>query len=122
VIRSNGLSRRHLLPRDGASFENVLQLLPSISIKPADINHADIAMNTFRTDLDPKLITEDAKDPNIGSILRDIEAQVPFDILSKLPTKFKLDTSNRKILFEDVKTFWENTDLDTYKNTFKHGI
>lgn len=42
--------------------------------------------------------------------------------LNKLPTKFKLDTSNRKLLFDDVKTFWENTDLDTYKNTFKHGI
>jgi hypothetical protein len=87
AIARNALISRHLLPRCQAYFENCLQLLPSFSIKPTDINHALIAMNALRADFDPKLIAENAKNPNIGSILRNIEAQVPFDILSKLPTK-----------------------------------
>ena len=42
--------------------------------------------------------------------------------ISKLPTKFKLDNANRKLLYDDVKEFWVNTDIKAYKNAFKHGI
>lgn len=42
--------------------------------------------------------------------------------ISNLPTKFKLDNANRKLLYDDVKKFWENTDIKVYKNAFKHGI
>ena len=41
---------------------------------------------------------------------------------SKMPTVFKLDTNNRKTLFNEVKSFWENTDLRNYKDNFNHGI
>jgi hypothetical protein len=42
--------------------------------------------------------------------------------ISKLPTVFKLDSNNRKLLFDDVKSFWENTNLRKYKDNFKHRI
>lgn len=42
--------------------------------------------------------------------------------ISKLPTKFKLDVKNRKLLYEEVKSFWENTNIKKYKNTFRHRI
>jgi len=42
--------------------------------------------------------------------------------ISNLPTKFKLDKVNRKLLYDDVKKFWENTDIKAYKNAFKHRI
>ena len=42
--------------------------------------------------------------------------------ISKLPTKFKLDKVDIKLLYDDVKKFWENTNIKTYKNAFKHGI
>lgn len=43
-------------------------------------------------------------------------------VSSKLPTVFKLDSKNKKLLFDDVKSFWEKTDLKSYKDNFKHGI
>jgi len=42
--------------------------------------------------------------------------------VSKLPTKFILDKSNRTKLFDDVKSFWENTDMKDYKQNFKHSL
>ena len=42
--------------------------------------------------------------------------------ISKLPTVFKLDSKNKRLLFDDVKSFWENTNLRNYKDNFKHGI
>ena len=42
--------------------------------------------------------------------------------ISKLPTKFKLDKDNIKLLYDDVKKFWKNSGIKTYKNSFKHGI
>jgi hypothetical protein len=42
--------------------------------------------------------------------------------ISKLPSKYKLDSTMRQKLFEDVKNFWENTNIKVYKNSFKHKI
>lgn len=42
--------------------------------------------------------------------------------LNKLPTTFQLNSANRQLLFDDVKDFWENTDIKDYKNKFKHSI
>lgn len=53
----------------------------------------------------------------LTSINKDVQKDI-----SKLSTIFKLDTNNRKVLFNDVKSFWENTDLRNYKDNFKHRI
>lgn len=53
--------------------------------------------------------------------LTSINEDVQKDI-NKLPTTFKLDTNNRKVLFNEVKSFWENTDIRNYKNNFNHSI
>ncbi|HEY0667629.1 MAG TPA: DUF4365 domain-containing protein [Sphingobacteriaceae bacterium] len=42
--------------------------------------------------------------------------------ISKLPTKFKLDLQNRKLLFDEVKAFWMSSGLGRYKNIFRHRI
>jgi len=42
--------------------------------------------------------------------------------LSKITTEFILNTANRQKLFDDVKDFWETTDIKTYKRDFKHSI
>lgn len=42
--------------------------------------------------------------------------------ITNLPTKFKLDKANRKLLYDDVKRFWEHTNIKVYKNAFKHRI
>ncbi len=42
--------------------------------------------------------------------------------VNKLPTKFLLDRENRARLFNEVKSFWEKSDLKEYKKNFKHSI
>lgn len=45
--------------------------------------------------------------------------------ISRMPTNFSLDindTRNRQALFNEVKEFWTNTDLKTYKTNFNHTI
>ena len=42
--------------------------------------------------------------------------------ISKMSTNFILNSLNRKLLFDDVKSFWENSGLKKYKNQFKHAI
>jgi hypothetical protein len=42
--------------------------------------------------------------------------------LNKLKTKFELNAINRQLLFEDVRDFWENTNLKSYKASFNHMI
>jgi len=42
--------------------------------------------------------------------------------ISKLPTKFALNSANRVLLFNEVKKFWESSNMKAYKNTFKHSI
>lgn len=41
---------------------------------------------------------------------------------SSLPTQFKLDTVNRKKLYDEVVEFWTNTNLRKYKRDFKYKI
>lgn len=42
--------------------------------------------------------------------------------ISSLPLKFKLDTNNRKKLFDEVCDFWKNSTMKTYKRNFRHKI
>lgn len=42
--------------------------------------------------------------------------------IGKLSTAFILNTANRKLLFDDVKDFWDNSGLKLYKQGFKHNI
>lgn len=42
--------------------------------------------------------------------------------LSKLTTKFQLNSKTRKMLFADVKAFWANSGIKSYKQTYNHTI
>lgn len=42
--------------------------------------------------------------------------------ISSFSIGFELDTTNRKKLFEDVKTFWTGTNVKSYKSKFKHKL
>lgn len=42
--------------------------------------------------------------------------------IGSLSTKFVLNTSNRIKLFNEVKNFWEDSHLKSYKRSFKHQI
>lgn len=42
--------------------------------------------------------------------------------LTKLSTSFILNEKNRKLLYKDVKNFWVNSGIKTYKKSFNHII
>lgn len=42
--------------------------------------------------------------------------------MSSLPTKFELNKANRKLLFDEIVKFWSESNLDIYKNKFRHKI
>jgi hypothetical protein len=42
--------------------------------------------------------------------------------LCGLPTRFKLNPQNRIALYNDVKDFWESSDLKAHKRTFNHAL
>lgn len=42
--------------------------------------------------------------------------------ISSLPPTFELNDVNRKILYDEIERFWSNSNIETYKRTFRHKV
>jgi len=42
--------------------------------------------------------------------------------ISSLPPTFELDLANQQILYDEIKRFWSNSNIEAYKRAFKHKV